>query len=76
MDRIGLTLDIGIGPGVLDEVERAVLEAALIYVDWNQARASRLLGVSRQTVARRMAVHNMETPDKFYHGPGRPRHDA
>ena len=45
---------------ILDDVERNIIIAGLNKSDWNQSRAARLLGVSRQTLIYRMQKYDLD----------------
>ena len=45
---------------ILDDVERNILIASLQKADWNQSKAAKLLGISRQTLIYRMQKYQIE----------------
>jgi transcriptional regulator with PAS, ATPase and Fis domain len=44
----------------LEEVERKLLEAALIKADWNQTQAAKLLHITRDTLRHRIKKHGLK----------------
>jgi DNA-binding NtrC family response regulator len=44
----------------LEEVERKLLEAALIKADWNQTQAAKLLHITRDTLRHRIKKHELK----------------
>lgn len=45
---------------VLSEVEQPLLEAVLRQTNGNQSRASEMLGISRSTLRKKMALYNLD----------------
>jgi len=45
---------------VLGEVESALIETLLDYTNGNQGRAARLLGISRSTLRKKMALYEIQ----------------
>ena len=43
----------------LEEVERKLLETALIQTDWNQTQAAKLLHITRDTLRHRVKKHEL-----------------
>ncbi len=56
-----MNIQIPDGGIILDDVERNILIASLEKVDWNQSRAAKLLGISRQTMIYRMQKHHINS---------------
>ncbi|MBM4199850.1 MAG: Fis family transcriptional regulator [Gammaproteobacteria bacterium] len=44
---------------VIQEVERPMLEAVLIYCGHNQSKAAQVLGMSRSTLRKKMSQHGL-----------------
>jgi two-component system, NtrC family, response regulator AtoC len=47
---------------VLEDLERSIIERALIKTGWNRTRAAQLLGLSRETLRYRIEKHNLKAP--------------
>lgn len=45
---------------VIGEVERPLLQTVLQYTKGNQTRASQILGISRSTLRKKLALYNLE----------------
>ncbi|MBI2525387.1 MAG: sigma-54-dependent Fis family transcriptional regulator [Candidatus Rokubacteria bacterium] len=58
----GVTVDFGSGGIVLDDVERELIVRALDTSGWNRTRASRLLGISKETLRYRMEKFHLSPP--------------
>ncbi|HWP23236.1 MAG TPA: sigma-54 dependent transcriptional regulator [Candidatus Binatia bacterium] len=57
------TLVIDLSKGiVLEELEREIIERALVRAGWNRTRAAQFLGVSRETLRYRIEKHNLKPP--------------
>ncbi|MDR3151760.1 MAG: hypothetical protein LBT67_02810 [Holosporaceae bacterium] len=52
------TLPSGLYNRVIDEVERVMFEVTLKHVDGNQLQASKILGINRNTLRKKMARAN------------------
>lgn len=50
----------GLYDRILNEVERVVLAVTLKYADGNQTQASKILGISRNTLRKKMQKLNVE----------------
>ncbi|PYO01397.1 MAG: sigma-54-dependent Fis family transcriptional regulator [Candidatus Rokuibacteriota bacterium] len=55
-------VDFAAGPIVLENVERALIQAALRASGWNRARAAELLGISRETLRYRLEKFDLRPP--------------
>jgi transcriptional regulator with GAF, ATPase, and Fis domain len=47
----------------LDDIERLYMDAVLKHCDWNKSQASRVLGIERTTLDRRLKRYGMHRPD-------------
>lgn len=45
---------------VMDEVERPMLEAVMTYSEHNQTRASKVLGINRGTLRKKLAQYGID----------------
>ena len=50
--------------GILEQVERPLLEAALAHTDGNQIRAAALLGINRNTLRKKIADLGIRLPGR------------
>lgn len=57
------TIPPGLYDRILKEVERVVLAVTLKYSDGNQTQASKILGISRNTLRKKMQKLNVEDFD-------------
>jgi len=46
-------------PSAIQQVERSLILAALEYSKWNQVKASKLLGINRGTLRKKMIEYNI-----------------
>ena len=53
-----------VGSITLDEMEKAMIEKALLFHHQNMSKAARALGLSRGTLYRRMEKHNIPVRQK------------
>ena len=49
----------GIGPEVMKEVEKPLLEEVMIHCNWNQSEASKMLGINRGTLRTKLKAHKL-----------------
>ena len=49
----------GVYQMVLHEVEKPLLEVVMRYTDHNQSKASRLLGINRNTLRKKLDLHGI-----------------
>lgn len=49
----------GVYQMVLDEVEKPLLEAVMVYAEHNQTKAARILGINRNTLRRKLEMHKL-----------------
>lgn len=49
---------------IIGEVERPLLKAVLESASWNKLKAAEILGINRNTLAKKIAVHGLQKPER------------
>ncbi len=49
----------------LDDLDRLYIEAVLESTDWNKSQASKLLGIERTTLDRRLKKYGLKRPRRL-----------